>query len=501
MRRARLAAAAVLALVAALPGAPARAQDAGAVRDPLVVVDEGFKLYQSDGETAFIAHFSAAIREARQADRLSADWGIVYAMLTDAVRNMQDNPAYALRLADEGLAVVAADPSDGSAEARALLQTSRAYALADLGRLSEAADAALLAAPRLRQMFDDAMADDLESYAAAWRGGRLTEFNTSAVTLADAVLVEAVAARNRSDYGTALAMATRAQLPEDTGLPLAEVRRVNLKAGGVIGIALFNLNRTDEALAALLDAAALVLEPGWRDGPARWRDPPVDDPEALRDLLLWLGRTANRLEDFALADRAFALLEPLIEPGRDRTTFLLNRAFTLWARGTAPAERQAVEALDTALAEALARDDAADAALLRWYSAERAADLAPDWASVDAAALVAATQAAVALAAPERRIDAEYLHSEAARLLVHTDALDDALRFSRAAFAARSARLAAAADNAIGLDGLRRATRAEAETLLLGLHRLDSASDAAACPDRPGVGCAIIRETGAHSTR
>ncbi len=477
---------------------PAAAQD---LPDPLSVVEEGFELYQSDGETAFIAHFSAAIRQARLAGGLTSDWGIVYAMLTDAVRNMQQNPAYALRLADEGLAVVAADPSPEAGQTRALLETSRAYALADLGRFEEAAEAAVLAAPSLRLMFDDAMADELEGYAAEWRAGRLTEFNASAVDLADKVLAEARAARENRDFGTMLALAARAQLPEDTGLPLVEVRRVNATAAALMGNALFNLGRDAEALGALTRGADALLEPGWRDGTARWREPQTGDAQAIRDLLLWLGRTANRLEDFALADRAFDLLDPMTEPGRYRTTFQLNRIFTLWARWTDDAERDAAALLLRALAEAEARGDAADAALLRWYSARRAADLAPDWASVATQDLIAAADAALSVTVPAGRIEPEYLQAETAAMLVHTDALDAALRFSRAAFGIRSDRLAAGRDNAIGLAGLRRAARAEAETLLIGLHRLDSASDAAWCPDRPGAGCVMIRESAQHSNR
>ena len=94
-------------------------------------------------EEEVYAMLGDALRQARRDGRLTRDWAIIYAMLTDGARNTLQNPSYALQLADEGLALIAGDPEQR--DYRAILRVTRAYALADLGRLDDAVRAARLA--------------------------------------------------------------------------------------------------------------------------------------------------------------------------------------------------------------------------------------------------------------------------------------------------------------------------------------------------------------------
>lgn len=100
-------------------------------------------------------HLDRGIREAKRLGPLSPDWALVFAMLADSIRNIGENPAYALQIVEEGLDL-ARSGGDRYTDEAAALEVSRAYILADLGRMTEAAEAATLALPSLRARFGEA---------------------------------------------------------------------------------------------------------------------------------------------------------------------------------------------------------------------------------------------------------------------------------------------------------------------------------------------------------
>ncbi|QLQ20289.1 MAG: hypothetical protein HZT43_19360 [Exiguobacterium profundum] len=91
----------LLCLALALPAAAAELPDPGAV------IDRAMKLSAEDDMDGAYEALAEGLQAARNAGELAPDWGIVFAIMTDMVRNFRENPAYALMLAEEGLAVVA----------------------------------------------------------------------------------------------------------------------------------------------------------------------------------------------------------------------------------------------------------------------------------------------------------------------------------------------------------------------------------------------------------
>lgn len=477
-----------LLLVLALLAAPLRAEE---VPDPGSVLEQMRGIYDSQGDEATYAFLNGAVRAAKRAGAASPEWGIVYAVLADMVRNADKaNPAYALQIADEGLALIA--PMPDVADVRAVLDTSRAYALADLGRFDEAVASAQSALPMLRRLFTDSTADDLESYVALWSRGQLSAFNTAADEMSGRLLADADAALDSGAYGRAQALAAQAALPADTGLAPERVVRTNARAARIGGQALAMLGRAAEAHRLLADGARLLAGAGWQHDPAH----PAfalplegEDRKLALELFFWLGRAALDDGDSATAEAALTVAAGLAGTSEWRTSIL-------YARSQVALVADDVEALTRILEQAAAAGVAAGqedyAALARFYLQTGRAALGQG----DAAALLAAAEAALAVATPDSVIDADFVRGEAASFLAGTAENAVALDWARSALAAARAGLAEAGDTEAGLEARRRKMRSLVEAFLTAAMQADvEAAPATAldCPDEAGRGCAVFR--------
>ncbi|MFN4159092.1 MAG: hypothetical protein ACK4GO_11895 [Gemmobacter sp.] len=468
--------AALLALTLAC-GAPAAAQ----TPDPYALIDGlGAYLEQDDIEGAW-RHIDRGIREARRTTLLTPDWAIAFAILADSIRNTGENPAYALRIAEEGLDL-ARQGGPAFADEAAMLEVSRAYALADLGRFAEAVEAATLSLPSLRARFGDAAADDLGGYVQDWARGDLTAFNTSALTLARRALDVADAALERRDYMAALTAAARADLPPDAGFAPADTAFLMAEARALAGRALFLMGRIPEARATLDEGAARVLAPGWQvGGDPVWRYPLPDASRArMTELFYWRARAALSEGDAATATSALTLAEMVNRAADWRITLLLPRVQLAQAAGDAAA---ADALLDQARAQAEARGEADHAALMTFYRATNQAAMAATWDAVDLPRLRDATARALAAATPGGVIDTTFLRTEAAEYLLLAGAAEGALDLVQG--------IAPEAGPTPG-DLTRAARRRSAEILIAAAHALASRDPAAICPDVPGMGCALV---------
>ena len=430
----------------------------------------------ADGVNAYL---SAAVREARAAERLDGDWGVVFAMFSDQVRLSLKNPAYALRLAEEGLELVAAS-ANPDPNIVAALNISRAYALADLGRRAEAAEIATLALPAMRQGFGEQAAADLQANAALWAGGAIGADNLAAEDLALQVLDEGYHALRQGDNGAALTYAARALLLEDSGLDAAKVRAVNLGAAALRGQALFMLGRTDEATAEYL-AAAAVLVPDWQTAALR----PGEDARGW-EVFFWLGRAEMQAGKPDLARLAFDWAAAFPARADDRLSMTLQRVFLAQSTGQ-PQEGEAI------LLEMIAQSagQPANAAVAAFYLARLRADMAPDWPSVDAEALISATETMLAFTDDPEMPARYFFLGDAAQYLVHTDRIEAGLDYARRAIAEKQTEDLAASALQAGKD--QAFLRQQAEAFLLGSNRRVVEDARAVCPNEfPGQGCAVI---------
>ena len=444
-----------------------------------VVLEELGPLFAAKDSEGVQAHLSAAIRGARAADALDAEWGILFAMFADETRLKWNNPAYALRLAEEGLDLVAAGP-DPDQEIMDILNVSRAYSLADLGRREEAAKIATLALPMMRRQMGDGPADDLAANVAIWTEGGIGQDNLAADDLAGQVVDEGYQALGRGEYGAALTLAARAVLPEGTGLDPAKVRAANIGAGSLRGHALYMLDRKPQAVEALMVAAQLLV-PGWPDAVLE----ASDEPRGW-EVFFWLARAALDAGQPDLARQALAMTEAFPAIPSNRRSVQLQRV-ELEVRSGNPAAGEAI-----LLAEiAKSADAPADAALARFYLARLRADMAPDWASVDAGAIMAATEQAMLFSDQSDMPTREFYMGEAALYLVHTDLVDTGIDYARRALRADlGADLAGSALQA-GTD--QGHLRALAGMFLTGSNRRVVQDARAVCPgDFDGQGCVVI---------
>ena len=469
---------AALALV--LMAVPAAAQQA----DPYALVEGVLPFAEAGDLDGAWRHLDRGLRAARREGPLSPDWGVVLAMLSDSLRNTGSNPAYALLIAEEGLALVRQGGAAYATDA-AMLETSRAYALADMGRFDEAAAAALLAAPVLAPVFGEDMAEELRGYAAQWSKGALTALNTSALDLARRSLDAADAALDRRDFLGALTEAARADLPEGTGFAEADLRLLRAEARALMGRALFLAGRVPEAALALDEGAAAILAPGWQAGAApQWR---VAVPQAARgrltELFYWRGRAAVAAGDERLALAALAIAEGLNDSGDWRVTLMLPQV-QVAQRGGEEAAADAV--LARAGAAAAARGDGDMALLVDFYRAANQAAMARTWDAVDAPRLIAAARAAAeAGARGDSVIDPDFVLTEAAAGLPAALMPAEVLALAR-----QAAVLAPAVPAATAAARVQARKRAEAH--LAAAHALDAARPGAVCPDTPGMGCALF---------
>lgn len=488
----------VLWLLMALPAMAAE------LPDPNDVVDRALELGQADDMEGAYEVLAEGLQAARNAGDLPPDWGIVFALMTDMVRNFRENPAYALMLAEEGLAVVA--PNAGQAQdIIGILNTSRSYALADLGRLDEAVQVGRLTEPQLRANLGDKVADDYLAEIAAWEAGATTkESGVSPMALAGRSRVEALAALDEGDYARALTLAAQAMLPEGTQLPLDEVRLNNADAMRLTGRALYGMGRKDEALDALLLGAAFALGSEWfdQDVPA-WQVKVEGSEEQLTDLMIWLSRALMEFGDqgtlfLTLARRTADMADSVSPKGPTTFTTAYIRSSLAMAEGDTEGALSELRAMaGRARAEGLE-----DYALLsEFYVQTQSAAAAATGEEINTAALIAAAEAALAFAQanPASVIAPGFVAEETAAFLAMTGETDQTLDFARRAFRARVDWLTASGSGGLGDDAYRRNTRQLAQTLLQAASRKDGTRPGAICPEVAGVGCVIIVENGPDS--
>ncbi|WP_435256985.1 hypothetical protein ACSBLW_12685 [Thioclava sp. FR2] len=483
MRRLILSFAVVLALVL-----PALAQD-DPFPDPLVVLDEAFALWSAEDLAGYREYMSAAIRRARQEDSLSADWAFIFGTYADFVRNEDKNSPLALRLAEEGLAYLAPHGAE-NADLLALLQVSRVYALADLGRFDEAVTAARLAEPLFRQSMGDEMADDLLETVKAWDKGETTIFNNAPAELARAELKKADEALDRGEYGVAMTIAARASLPEGSGIDAAEVARVNAAAAAKTGRALYWLGRREEAFALLRRAALWIAAEGWEEAPdAALKVEPMGEAQAVTEMFFWLARAGLDTENFWIVPPALQMAERL----DDGTLGLLPISYaraTLYDALYDGAAAEAEFARAVTVAETGGKTE--EILMSRYYLALRR--YANTGADREAKALIALTREMAQKGSNTTFYDPVHVQSETAVVLLESPYSQEALEFARAALKAKLAGIFASTDTKIGQDGQRAQTRRLVETLLQTAHLQDSRKPTADCsrPADQGFGCAIF---------
>ena len=463
------------------------------ISDPFGIAEQTGKVFEEGGVEAVHQFLEKAVRLGRNKGVFTPDWAIVFLMLSDSIRNTRENPAYALRITEEGLALARQGGANWARDAE-ILEVGRAYALADLGRYEEAVEAATLALPAFRQQFGDAVADEFAGYAEGWAEGRAGAFNYSVQEAAERALKAAEEALDRADYGAALTSGARGFLPPDTGIDPMALRLITARAGLVTGRALFALGKAPEAQKALLAAAAEVAAPGWEtamDSDAGWLIPTEPSRGTLADLFFWLGKVAASQGDIALSRAALSRAQGQTSDPRLRTVILFTRTMSQVSAGNGIEAAQELEAA-APIARAAGAED--QAALALFYAQMARAIAAPTWDAVDTAGLIAATEAALAEAAKGGAIDPDFLRGEAAAMLVRTEAFGAATHYARAALAGTAEKIAQAGDTAIGFEAGQQTLRALAESFLAGAQRQDSTLPQANCFVEDGFGCVVIQD-------
>lgn len=154
---------AVALLAAAVLASPSHADHV----DPYAAVDKAFSQFKNGGSYQEArAIFSQALRDGRHDGKLDPDFAILYALYSDLTR-YDGNPAFALQLADEGIALALTEvPVDD--DVKNSLLVSRAYALADLGQYEQAVESVAITALWMGKRFGDKQRADLEAMAKGW---------------------------------------------------------------------------------------------------------------------------------------------------------------------------------------------------------------------------------------------------------------------------------------------------------------------------------------------
>lgn len=354
-----------------LASATALAQPAAAHHvDPYDVIDRAFTAFDGGrGYDAARGVLSAGLREAPHDGKLDPSFALVFAVYSDLVRN-QDDPAFALQLAEQGL-VLAIDPAQQDDEVKNALLVSRAYALADLGRYSEAIETATIAALWLGERYGQKAREDLEAEAREWAraedpgpDGKVP----SALQTALDLLKQAQDALAAYDTAATIMLASRAMLPEGSGLSPQAVRTVNAWSRQLTSIAYAVENRKREAIAMLRSAVDLIAEEPW-DGRSRPKLRQELSDEGAR-YLIWnifirLAQTALDVGDVELGTAALDVAQDYVATPADRYSLMVQRA-SLLMRSADLAEVE--KAFAASEAEARAAGDEENAALARFYA-------------------------------------------------------------------------------------------------------------------------------------
>jgi tetratricopeptide (TPR) repeat protein len=452
--------------------------------DPYEVAEQAATAFKNGGSYAEArAMFSQALREAAHDGKLDQGFAIVYAMYSDLTR-YDGNPAFALQLADEGIALVQSAPQPDEQMKNALM-VSRAYALADLGQYQQAVDAVAITAIWMGERFGEKSRTDLEAMARGWAeqaaAAGLSVALPSAVQLAVDLAAKAEEAFNAQDTQTAITLASRAMLPEGTGLSKPEMDYHNARTQMIVGAAYSFEGRHQPALVALRRAADLLSVGAW-DGKAKAELRPEVRNSSATDAVAWstfsfLASAAGDAGDWPLAQAALDTAAEFATTPERRFSLLSQQAGAAFASkdyGKAEATFRRGEV------DALAAGDATNAALARLYIAVArlaGSDGKPEGTADDELLQAAA---AGADAVGEDLQMAEYMLTTAVRMVADkTGAYTDAMPAARRAFEVFKQRQKQIAGYEAAQESSRRERRRFLEIFIAGAY------EEAAVPAKP----------------
>ncbi len=431
--------------------------------DPYEVIDRAFSAYKEREDYDEVrAMFSAALRDAAHGGKLDPEFALVYALYSDTAR-YAGNPSFALLLAEEGLALANAAP-EPDVELRNTLTISRAYALADLGRYEEAARDASIASLWLEERFGKEARAGLETEIRDWNsridGGELPSVGELAIDL----LQRAEQALLAGDTGTGISLASRATLPDGSGLSNGAVRLVNAWVKSVVGAAYAAEGRHYPAAVSLLDAVNLLSDQPWNGRDIITLDPDIGTEMTGRivwDVFIRLAASAVFVNEIEIAEAALRNVEPYATTPEARYSLLVQRASVLMqSEDYATVETIFRESED----EARAAGNEENATLARFYASVMEVRMQenPGTESIEAM-LQAAMQAAKA--AGDNLAQVEYILTTATRLSVNmAQAYRQTLPVSREAYAVFLQRQGAMASYEAGQEAARRDRRRFLET-------------------------------------
>lgn len=444
--------------------------------DPFEVVQEIFETFKKNNDYPETrAMFSRAMRDAAHDGKLDPDFGIVYAMYSDLTR-YDGNPAFALQLADEGLALLVNAPQPDE-DMRNSLLVSRAYALAELGRYREAIESVTITAVWMGERFGEKERAGLETAAREWAeaaagtdaGGTKLP---SAVQLSVELLDKAEEAYRRHDTQATIMLASRAMLPEGTNIKPVDVAYQNARAQMLLGTAYSFEGRRDLAMTALRRAADLIAAEPWEGkAEARLLEAFRDDPktwEMLRSIFSQIAALAAAANQPALGTAALDTLQDFVTEPEHRFVLLSQRAaLALGQDDIAGARRIFADAE----AEALASGDARNAALARLYSSVVRLEISSgDPAGAEVAAVLAAAGAYADMPDADMQ-NAEYMLTTAIRMVVNkTGSTAAIMPYARRALDIFKRRQQSFADYDAAQESTRRSNRRFLEIFIRGTY-------------------------------
>lgn len=456
------------------------------------------KVFEDGGDPDRIYQYlTQTVRTSRALGRNEPDFAIFYAMLADHLRNVELNPVYALQVAEEGLELIAGDPAQS--DFATILQVTRSYALADLGRLDEAYRQAQLILPTYGALFNQDTVADYARDAENWGQGQLSDFNTAATDLARDTLDRAYEHFETGGYGRVLTLASTALLPMGTGLAEADVRAINAEAEILMAQALGFLGRHGQAGNAWLRALGYLTQTPWMldAEPDWWGAGPEDDQNrsVVFDIFEGLAGTAALM---GLADIERAALREasnFATSPRDKYSVLVRRARLAMSNKNVD---EGLALLHQSRDVAVAAGQDLDLRVADFYIAlVEARQVEADTGVLPSEGIVAATEAALAAYRANRIDEEDFLYHNAAQMLIRSDDIATTLDYARQALAVRRARLEARNDTGFGQVQARRDARAVVELFLYAAHTgasegLDPALAAPNCEDPRGfIGCTV----------
>ncbi|MEP2530338.1 hypothetical protein [Shimia sp.] len=466
-----------LCLTCLLLAPPTSAQDQPETLDAAMAdLDKLFERGASFDEIAL--KITSLLQTAKASGVINPDFAIFYAMLADHLRLETDNPAYALQVAEEGLALIAGNPEQ--ADFRAALMASRAYALADMGRLSEAHSTLILALPTLITSFGEDTVGDYQAHADLWAEGQLSDFNQSALDIAKETLQAAYDALNAGAYGRVLVLSGSALLPMDTSFAEADLRGTNLEAEKLTGEALFKLGRHRESANAYLRALGYMTQTPWQLSgiPDWWGTLSPEISDIGFDVFDGLAGAAAEINRPDVQEAALAAAFDLAKSPRQRYSLLQRQASLAHADGRPD---EALDQLTQARNIALDAGLEIDALVAEFYSEMVIIyDQLGDGVPFDTTRFIDVTDRVLKAHQDNQIAGRDFFLYSAANVLKHGTVPEKTLEYARQALQWRQADLARKSDTSFGATQGRRASR---DTLELFLH---AAHTAASATDHPG---------------